>query len=47
MWEENNNMEENKDKKEYKILKELNERLTNFNADDKKNIKEKDDEEER
>ncbi len=40
-------MEENKDKKEYKILKELNERLTNFNADDKKNIKEKDDEEER
>ena len=40
-------MEENKDKKEYKILKELNERLTNFNADDKKNIKEKEDEEER
>ena len=40
-------MEENKDKKEYKILKELNDRLKNFNADDKKNIKEKDDEEER
>ena len=34
-------MEENKDKKEYKILKELNERLTNFNADDKKEYKRK------
>lgn len=40
-------MEENKEKKEYEILKELNERLTNFNADGKKTAKEKDDEEER
>ncbi len=40
-------MEEKKDKKEYEILKELNERLTNFNADGKKQVKEKDDEEER
>ena len=40
-------MEENKDKKEYKILKELNERLTNFNADETKKEKENDDGEER
>lgn len=40
-------MEENKDKKEYEILKELNKRLINFNADGKKNEKDKDDDEER
>lgn len=40
-------MEENREKKECEILKELNDRLKNFNADDKKNAKEKDDEEER
>lgn len=38
-------MGEEKDKKEYEILKELNERLKNFNDDGKKN--EKDDDEER
>ena len=38
-------MEENKDKKEYNILKELNERLTNFNADGQKNEKDNDKEE--
>ena len=40
-------MEEKKDKKEYEILKELNEKLTNFNVDDKKKVKEKYDGEER
>lgn len=40
-------MEENKEKKEYEILKELNDILKNFNADDRKKAKDKDDEEER
>lgn len=40
-------MDEKKEKKEYEILKELNERLNDFNADGRKNAKEKDDEEER
>lgn len=40
-------MEENKEKKEYEMLKELNEMLINFDVDVKKNVKEKDDEEER
>lgn len=40
-------MEENKEKKEYEILKELNERLKKFNADGQKKAKDKDDEEER
>lgn len=35
------------EKKEYETLKELNDRLKNFNDDGKKNAKEKDDEEER
>lgn len=40
-------MEENKEKREYEILKELNDRLKSFNAIDRKNEKEKDDDEER
>lgn len=40
-------MEGNKEKKEYEILKELNERLKDFNTDDRKKAKEKEDEEER
>lgn len=40
-------MDEKKEKKEYEILKGLNDRLKNFNADGKKDEKEKDDEEER
>ena len=34
-------MEEKSDKKEYEMLKELNEKLTNFNANEQKNMKEK------
>lgn len=40
-------MEENKDKKEYEMLKKLNKRLTDFSADDKKPVEEKDDSRER
>lgn len=40
-------MEENKDKKEYEMLKKLNKRLTDFSADDKKQVKGKDDSRER
>ena len=37
-------MEENIDRKEYEMIKKLNEKLKNFKADEK-NVKEKDDKE--
>ena len=46
MQKESNNMDENKEKKEYEILKWLNEVLTDFKTDGK-NAKKKDDSEER
>lgn len=42
---EGNNMEENEEKKEYEILKKLNEKLINFNSIDKKKKNENEKEE--